>query len=44
MFKKKNTIKTPEVISHVRLGAQELIRLALTMALFVAHTKEVSAC
>ena len=38
----KNTLKTPEVIFHIRLGAQEVIRLALAMALFDAHTKEVS--
>ena len=32
---KKNTVKTPEEIFHIRLRAT---------AFFVAHTKEVSVC
>ena len=41
-FSKKNTIKAPEVIFHIRLDMQEVIRLALATALFVTPTKEVS--
>ena len=41
---KINTITIPEVILHIRLGAKEVIRLALAMALFVVYTREVSAC
>jgi len=42
---KKNAIKTPEVIFHIRRwGAQEVIALILAMALFIAHTKYVFVC
>ena len=40
----KETLKTLEVIFHIPLGTQEVIRLALAIALFVAHTKEISVC
>jgi len=40
IFLERFKIKTPEVIFHICLGAQEVIRLAFAMALSVALTKE----